>query len=163
MNPAMDPADLANLRDIVLPSAIPYWPPAAGWWILAVVLLACLAILVARMIARYRHDAYRRAALRELRAIGPAADAVRAQATSAVLKRAALVAFPRENVAALTGEQWLRFLDHTGRMQAFSTDAGRDLVALSCGASVRSDGVAMAAAAERWIGRHHRDDARGEA
>ncbi|CAH1668846.1 MULTISPECIES: DUF4381 domain-containing protein [unclassified Chelatococcus] len=163
MNPTTDPADLANLRDIVLPPAIPYWPPASGWWILGLVLLACLAILIARMIARYRHNGYRRAALRELRAIGPATDTGRAQATSAVLKRAALVAFPRENVAALTGEPWLSFLDRSGRMEAFSTDAGRDLVALSCGAPVRSDGVAIAAAAERWISRHHGDDVRGEA
>ncbi|MBS7698377.1 MULTISPECIES: DUF4381 domain-containing protein [unclassified Chelatococcus] len=163
MNPTTDPAALANLRDIVTPSPISYWPPTSGWWILAMVLLACLVILVARMIARYRHNAYRRAALRELRAIGPAVDAPRAQAISAVLKRAALVAFPRENVAALTGEKWLRFLDHTGRMEAFSTEAGRDFVALSCGAPVRSDGVAIATAAERWVNYHHRGGAGGEA
>ena len=114
-----DPADLSNLHDIVLPVPVSYWPPAPGWWILALAMLAVAVILIVRLVARYRRNAYRRAALRELDAIGPAVDGASAMHISAVLKRTALVAFPREQVAGLTGPAWLAFLDRTGHTEAF--------------------------------------------
>ena len=39
-----DPADLANLRDIVMPAAIPWWPLAPGIWILVAGLLAAAIV-----------------------------------------------------------------------------------------------------------------------
>ena len=52
MNP--DPASLANLRDIVEPPPVPWWPPAPGWWFLLTV-LGLIAILVAlRAYRRWR-------------------------------------------------------------------------------------------------------------
>ena len=64
---------------------------------------ACLvaAGLAAAAIARrHRRNAYRREALRELEE-ADAAD------ISAILKRTALVAFPREQVASLSGAAWM--------------------------------------------------------
>ena len=90
---AADPADLANLHDIVLPPVVPYWPPAPGWWIVGFTLLTMALLVVARRVMRYRNNAYRRTALRELDAIGPIRDSVAAQRVSAVLKRVALVTF----------------------------------------------------------------------
>jgi len=145
-----DPADLSNLHDIVLPAPISYWPPAPGWWILALALLAVAAILIARLIAHYRRNAYRRAALRELETIGPAVDSASAVRISGVLKRTALVAFPREQVAGLTGPAWLAFLDRTGRTEAFSTG---DLAALAYGGNSR-EGGAISKAAKHWVRRH---------
>jgi hypothetical protein len=149
-----DPADLSNLRDIVLPQPVSYWPPAAGWWILAAAVLAALALLVARRVVRYRHDAYRRQALRELAALPAPLDAAGAQSLSAILKRTALVAFPRADVAALTGTAWLRFLDTSGRMQAFETGSARQLAVIALGGPVADDGQAIRAAARDWIRRH---------
>ena len=40
-----DPADLSNLRDLVLPPQVPLWPPAPGWWIVAAASIAAAAIL----------------------------------------------------------------------------------------------------------------------
>lgn len=62
-------ARLATLHDIVEPAAISFWPPAPGWW-----LVALLALLVAVRLAqhgwtRWQRDRYRRAALRRLRAL----------------------------------------------------------------------------------------------
>lgn len=145
-----DPADLSNLHDIVLPMPISYWPPAPGWWMLALALLAVVLILIARFVAHYRRNAYRRAALRELDAIGPAVDSTSAVRISAVLKRTALVAFPREEVAGLTGPAWLAFLDRTGRTEAFSSG---DLAALAYGGSSR-EGSAISRAAKHWVRRH---------
>ena len=40
MNP--DPASLENLRHIVQPAPVPWWPPAPGWWLLALILIGLL-------------------------------------------------------------------------------------------------------------------------
>jgi hypothetical protein len=149
-----DPADLANLRDIVLPPAVSYWPPAAGWWILAAALLAGLALLLARAVIRHRHDAYRQQALRELAALPTPLGAAGAQSLSAILKRTALVAFPRADVAALTGPAWLHFLDKSGRMQGFESGPGARLAEIALGAQGSIDERAIRAAARDWIRRH---------
>jgi hypothetical protein len=44
-----------------------------------------------------------------------------------LLKRAALTAFPREQVATLTGPAWFAFLDRTGRTATFSEGRGATL------------------------------------
>lgn len=149
-----DPGDLSNLADIVLPPVVPFWPPQPGWWILAAGLLALATIGLMRLARRHRANAYRRAALAELAGIGPATDAERAQRISAVLKRAALVAYPREETAALTGAAWLAFLDRTAGTQAFTTGAARELVPLAFGAAQAGDGIAIARAAAQWVRRH---------
>ncbi|WP_315982906.1 DUF4381 domain-containing protein [Aliamphritea spongicola] len=60
---AADP--LAELRDIHLPEAVGYWPVAPGWWLLLASVLV-LAGLIVWTVRRYRHNAYRRAAAKEL-------------------------------------------------------------------------------------------------
>jgi len=150
-----DPADLSNLRDIMLPASISYWPPAPGWWIVAATLLAALLILLAKAFALHRRNAYRRQALRELDEIGPAENVVAAQRISAVLKRAALSAFPRRDVAHLSGVSWLAFLDRTGRTDAFSKGPAHMLPALALGAAPAADGEAILQAARRWVRHHH--------
>ena len=84
-----DPADLSNLRDLVLPPAVSLWPPAPGWWIVAAAGLAAAAILSAAAVARYQRNAYRREALRQLDTVDPGG-------ISTVLKRTALAAWPRD-------------------------------------------------------------------
>ena len=51
-----DPADLANLRDIVMPAAIPWWPLAPGIWILVAGLLTYLTITLLGWSHNYRLD-----------------------------------------------------------------------------------------------------------
>jgi hypothetical protein len=136
-----DPGDLSNLRDIVVPPDVSLWPPAPGWWIVGAAVVASAAVVAAATIARHRRNAYRRAALRELMT----ADA---GAISAILKRAALAAFPREKVASLNGAAWLTFLDRTGGTRFVSSD----LETLTYGGD--GDRAAAAAEARRWIERH---------
>ena len=91
-----DPASLDNLRDIVEPPPIPWWPPAVGWWVLlglVVVMAAVVGLLAWR---KWRAGAYRRAALSELESAHGMA------AIAETLKRTALAAFPRTDVAALS-------------------------------------------------------------
>jgi len=112
-----DPGDLANLADLALPPPPALWPLAIGVWIIVAALAAALAIFVWRALKRHRADAYLRAASAELDRLAgaPPGDAPdHAEAVSAVLKRAAIVAYGRERVAALTGAAWVGFLSDTG-------------------------------------------------
>ena len=84
---------------------------------------------VVAAVARYRRNAYRREALRQLDAVDPGG-------ISTVLKRTALAAWPREQVAALTGAAWLAFLDRTGRTTAFTDGAGRHIETLAFGGAI---------------------------
>ena len=93
-----DPTSLQNLRDIVEPAPVPWWPPAVGWWILLVVVAAFAVWLASRAWRRRHANAYRRAALKELR------SATNPVEIAEILKRTALCAFPRTAVASLSGE-----------------------------------------------------------
>jgi Domain of unknown function (DUF4381) len=144
-----DPADLSNLRDIVLPAEVSLWPRAPGWWIVGVAGLAAAAILAAMAVVRYRRNGYRREALHAL-------ATAEAQEISTVLKRAALAAWPREQVASLSGTAWLAFLDRAGDTTDFTSGAGRHIAPLAFGGAVGEEArTAAFAAARSWI-RHHR-------
>lgn len=150
-----DPADLSNLRDILVPPPISWWPLAPGWWIVAAALLGALAILATALIRHHQRNAYRSAALDELTAIAGTEDpAARIRAVSAILKRAALVAYPRVEVASLTGSSWLAFLDRTAGISSFSEGAGAALQGIASGAPI-GDAETILAAARHWV-KHHR-------
>lgn len=117
------------LRDIHLPEAIGWWPPAPGWWLLLI-----LSITLAGGLAwwlRRRRAAPARLALLELdllrRDAGlPAEEKLRR--LGILLRRVNLSLYPREAVAGLAGEAWLRWLDRAVGAPRFSEGIGRRLV-----------------------------------
>jgi hypothetical protein len=129
MTPPATPDALADLRGYHLPEAVSWWPPAPGWWLLGALLLLATVILVLALRRRRRRRAALRAALGELERLGGvhagSDPAARARRLSQLLRRYALARYPRHEVAGLTGEDWLRFLDAHGGGQAFTHGAGR--------------------------------------
>ncbi|HGG60312.1 MAG TPA: DUF4381 domain-containing protein [Gammaproteobacteria bacterium] len=106
MKPSLD-----DLRPLHAPEPLPWWPPAPGWWILLGLALLALAIWAWRR----RRLRLQRLALRELTLLAEreAGFAHCAGEVNRLLKRYALVCFPRDEVAGLSGRQWLEFLrDH---------------------------------------------------
>ena len=127
-----DPTSLDRLRDIVAPPPVPWWPPAPGWYWLFGFLLFLMLVLVLRSLLRWQHNRYRREALAELARhesalVDPARRADALSAMAELLKRAALTAFPRGQVATLTGPAWFAFLDRAGRTASFSAGCGATL------------------------------------
>ena len=127
-----DPTSLDRLHDIVAAPAVPWWPPAVGWYWLFGLLFLLLIVLLLRSLLLWQHNRYRREALAELAThesalTDPARRAVALSAMAELLKRAALTAFPREQVATLTGPAWFAFLDRTGRTAVFSEGRGATL------------------------------------
>lgn len=115
---------IEQLVEPAAPPPIPMVPQTWGWAVLAVLLLAALAYGIWRWSSHRRANAYRRAALHMLDSAGD--DPAR---IAAILRRAALVAYPRRAVASLNGADWLAFLDAQIGGDAFSAGPGRSLAA----------------------------------
>lgn len=116
MNPQQAQDPLAQLRDIHLPDAVGWWPPAPGWWLLALLLVAGLAFAAWRLWLRWQRNAYRRSGERELNQLFASWQVSSdnrefMQELNALLKRTALYSFPGLDVAALNGARWTGFLD----------------------------------------------------
>jgi hypothetical protein len=141
MTPAAPPS--LPLRDIHLPPAAPFWPPAPGWWVLGVVLLLLLAWACTVAWRRRRLQRQRRRILDELAALET--DFTRERSSerlariSLLLRRIALARYPRERVAGLTGMAWLRFLDESGGHGRFTAGPGRVLAAAPYQRSIPHD------------------------
>ncbi|RDI57191.1 DUF4381 domain-containing protein [Microvirga subterranea] len=146
-----DPADLANLRDIVLPESAPWWPLAPGAWIVLAGLLAALLVASIHAYRRHKANAYRREAVRELAALTDMRGVL------PILKRAAITAYGREQVASLSGTAFLDFLDRTGGTTAFTAGPARllpDLTFASRGTIPATDLTTAVADAGRWLRIH---------
>jgi hypothetical protein len=132
---------LNNLRDIVMPDAPPFWPPASGFWVALAMVAAILLFVAWRLYTVRNRNAYRKAGLMLLGSAETAYD------VSVVLKRVALAVFPREQVASLYGDDWAAFLHKTCPRSYFKA-----LVSSNSGAEPAEDLVDLAST---WI-RHHR-------
>jgi hypothetical protein len=146
---------MANLVELEPPPPVPWWPPAPGWYAIAVAVVLALGWLGWRGFSRRRAAAYRRKALRELEAIRRDGDLA---ALPELIRRTALAAYPRTRVAHLIGSEWLRFLDESADMTDFQQSVGSDLVDLSYAPAppelLTADPILTAA--DRWIRRHKR-------
>lgn len=106
---------LAELRDIHLPAAISWWPPAPGWWAVAVLLSAVL-ITGGYAARRYwQANRYRREASEELSGIYARwnDDQQTEQylvGAGRILRQIAVHICGRQAVSSATGEQWMEAL-----------------------------------------------------
>jgi len=115
------------LRDIHLPDAVSWWPPAIGWWILPII-IALLGYGIYKFIQlkkQQQKTAYRKMALKELSQIksefiNQPASMECLRAISHLLRRIALSYLPREDVASLTGTQWVSQLNHLAQEATFT-------------------------------------------
>jgi hypothetical protein len=130
----MDP-DQIPLRDLHLPDVIGLWPFAPGWWVLILLAVAGVIYLLFRLLLRWRFNAARRLALRELASLrrdyeGGADATVLSKALSELMRRSMLAYAPRAEVARLTGDTWLSWLDRGLSDAPFSSGVGRMLESL---------------------------------
>jgi hypothetical protein len=99
-----DPTSLDNLHDLVIPSAVSFWPPAPGWYVLATMLLLAIIWLEWKTWKHWQANAYRREALRQLQ------SSEHVDAIAEVLRRTALAVAPRWLIAAKSGHDWPEWL-----------------------------------------------------
>ena len=154
-----DPASLVNLNDIIVPPAPSWWPPAAGWYLLAGVTLVLASWLAYRGWKRYRNNRYRREALSELAQIEAGPEEEVAARLPSLLKRTALQVYPRAQIASLSGEAWIAFLNRQCAADPFAGKAGQLLggLAYRSGSSPRDELQPLFAGVRTWIEQHEAD------
>ncbi|UTW07415.1 DUF4381 domain-containing protein [Pseudomonas benzenivorans] len=119
----MNPLD--QLEPLIEPAPIGWWPPAPGWWLLALLLPVLLWALVRlfRWLPRRKGaanaeqlDPVRQAALAELERLSKPYYGVEAgpwlQQLNGLLKRLCRQRYPQSHSHTLTSRAWLAYLDN---------------------------------------------------
>ncbi len=162
---AAEISGLEKLHEIVLPDPVSWRPQTVGWYVVFGLIGVLIAWWVYGRFRRYRENRYRRFALSELAVIEgelqqPEKRAKALAEIPVLLKRTALAAFPRSDVAALSGEKWLAFLDKTMGGKGFTEDEGRLLPELAYAPVPRISKLPdetigkLLQIVRRWIKRH---------
>ena len=143
-----------ELRDIHLPPDPSWFPPAPGWWILAMLLIALLVWLFRIARKRMRKRRWLSALQAEVARIADdhAAHNDARQTTAAVsqlLRRAALRL--DRNAAAYQGDEWLAWLDERGNTNDFLTGPGNVLVDAPWRRAPQVDVDGLLTATRNWL------------
>jgi len=164
-------AALEQLHDVVTPPPPSWLPQTWGWAALALVLVVVATVTARRRRRRREANRYRLEALAELAALetrwnesahaDAAARASTLRALPPLLKRVALAAWPREQVACLTQEPWTDWLRASAPPSLPLPDAATRLLddleyrsSQSLAAIGDDDARACLAAARQWIETH---------
>jgi hypothetical protein len=111
---------LNKLHDIQLPKPVGWWPLAPGWYALIIALLIFLAMMCYLYYRRFINAKAKREALQRLADyqqcyLKNRNSQLYSIKISELLRRVALVYFPREKVAGLQGQEWIKFLNENAK------------------------------------------------
>jgi hypothetical protein len=148
---------LSQLRDIHLPEPVSWWPPAPGWWVVALITLVAVIAPMYFLRRRFLKNRYRKVALNKLSLLdshNKGNALVVLEEISAILRRVAMQTYGRRSVAPLAGDSWLEFLDTTGKTSKFSNGAARVLGSELYRPTVEADIEQILLIAAKWIKEH---------
>ena len=156
----MNPLD--ELRDIHLPNIPGIWPPAIGWWCSIIFASIIVLLIIIWVYNFWRSNRYRREALLELDQIfaeygREGCESHYIISLQHLLKRVALTCYQRSDVANLTGEAWVAFLDQTSRSHEFVMGEGQVLIDGQYSKNPRVDVKALHRCSANWIKRHRKE------
>ncbi len=113
-----DTSALEGLQSLYEPEAVRFSFDATGWKIVFGCLLLLFVVFLIRITRKYIRNKYRREAIASLQK-SPATDTA-----LILLKQLAMRVYGREQVGKLSGDNWLAFLDKTGKNVHFSELSG---------------------------------------
>jgi hypothetical protein len=149
---------LSQLRDIHAAPAVPWWPPAPGWWVLALLLAIGLILLGKRLVRLHRRHQRRRRLAGYVGAVEAGIDPAASpqeflSAINRIFKLVAIEAFPDSRCTRMQGRDWTRFLQ-----QHLATQPGAEqLEVLASGPYQpvsRFDHGVILRLARQWVERH---------
>lgn len=143
------------LRDIHLPDVSLWWPPASGWWILAILVAFALYYLPA-LFRWWRRKSIKKMSLGEIKRIRhgleKSADEHRAlQDLSILLRRTVMSYCGRDSSANLSGDNWIRQLQQLAGESCFSAEQSEWLSNGQYRPESRCEIKPMIDSCENWI------------
>lgn len=147
----------ATLHEVASPEGISWFPQTMGWSFLAFLLFCMALVFIYKQYHKYLADTYRRTAIVILEQLSEEDETIRK--IPQLLKRTALNAYRREQVAAKTGYEWECWLDEKCKYTHFSTQLSGTLHALSYAPKINlspSQVVDLKNEVETWIKHHER-------
>ena len=156
---------LKGFQEISNPQTLTWFPLATGWYFIAAFVSIFLGWKLFIAVKNYKANAYRRKALRQLEKINTDFDSGNLsskkylQQLRQLLKATTLVVYSRQEVASLSGQQWVRFLNQSTDRDYFD----KDILALMQSPTYRQQYEANADSLKRlslcvaqWLVHHHR-------
>lgn len=121
---------LHGIEEVHLPASTPWWPQTLGWKVVAAIFIAASSYWLFLTVKQWWRNRYRRQAISELTALQANADnwQTTVEQLPFLLKATALQAYPRVQVAQLSGQAWLAFLDTRYDGPRFCEGVGSQLV-----------------------------------
>ena len=148
---------IAGIAEVLGPDPVAWLPQTPGWRILGAVIVVLLLRWSFRRYKTWRRNRYRRLALKELGRLEGETPGAALNRIAALLKAVALTAGSREEVAALSGEPWLDWLQAATDRPVFSDSSRRLLASGQYRPAATPDRAALAALIREsatWIRRH---------
>ncbi len=149
-----------GIDEIILPEAVSWWLSAPGWQFLGFFLGVVLLVYIWRLTKRWYQNRYRRKALQLLEQLEQNTSLTEIIAKLPFyIKTTALHAYPRTDVASLTGNDWLAFLDDHYSGPSFQQGTGRHLLTISYQSSDKwqfndDEATQLLNMSRQWIANH---------
>ena len=143
------------LKDIHLPDIILWWPPAPGWWVLAI-LLCLFAYALPGLLRWLRYKPLKSLSLKELYRIKlnhrqQVDHKQTLLAITTLLRRIVISRSGRAGNAGLVGNEWLLQLNQMSTSVDFSADQGELLTHGCYRPAVEADIDRLLQSCENWI------------
>jgi hypothetical protein len=142
---------LQQLKEIHLPNGVSMFPLAPIWYVFMVLLLSTTIIFIIWVIHKKRKQ-------RQIASIYKMLDTIETQnsddilsQTSILIKRVAIMKYAPQKPHTLFGEEWLMFLDATGKTTDFTKGHGRSLLDIYKSQKIE-DKEQFFSVIRKWIG-----------
>jgi hypothetical protein len=143
------------LRDIHLPDASLWWPPAIGWWFLPLGLVL-IAFYLPKLVRWLKQKPVKKLSLRELKRIRSDLKSNRnehqaLQELSVLLRRTVMSYCGRNSSASLTGASWVQQLQQLSVENYFSAEQSDWLSYGQYQPAAKCEVKALMRSCENWI------------
>ena len=144
-----------NLRDIHLPDAISWWPPAPGWWIL-LALIITLLIFIPKLYRRLTFIPLNKVASLTFKNIVAQYnkthnDSIFIMETSQFLRQTAMSYYGREDIAQLTGDKWVQALNNITGQDYFNNDIKQSLINAPYQKTININAEQLIETVQNWL------------